>query len=152
VLLIRSDLVYRKGGPPMGTRPFFFSRLENKMKFGFAILLLALGSVPALADGFGLGSQSSCSDGILCGTENLPDLIDAINHQATHKELAKPENFPAYLYRAPRSGDIKVGRFFIGGKYPTGPMKCEHIELHEGQSDDVLSWEAHNTAASNVYY
>src|SRR5271156_6304605 len=101
------------------------------MSFYFAILLLTV-STPVFAGGF--DSSSSCNDGMLCGTENIPDFWDGLNGLTLHKEMEKPENFPAYIYERPGSSDLKIGRYFIDGKYPTGPMKCEHIELHKGQS------------------
>ncbi|MBI3556680.1 MAG: hypothetical protein HY074_10490 [Deltaproteobacteria bacterium] len=92
------------------------------------------------------------NDGMLSGTENIPDLVDAINSRVLTKDLERPENFPAYLYKPKGSSHTKVGRYFIGGKYPTGPIECEHLKMHLRQSDEVLTWESHNTAASNVYY
>src|SRR5689334_5715027 len=91
-------------------------------------------------------------DGILTGSENIPDLLDAINGRVLKKDLERPENYPAFLYKPKGSSHTKVGRYFIGGKYPTGPIACEHVKLHLKQSEDVLTWESHNTAASNVYY
>ena len=92
-------------------------------------------------------------DGVMfAGSENMPDQLDAINGRGLKKDLERPENFPAYLYKRNDKTGTKVGRYSIDGKNPTGPIECEHLKLYLKQSETVLAWESHNTAASNVYY
>jgi hypothetical protein len=68
------------------------------------------------------------------------------------KDLALPGKYPVYIYKKPFEARSRVARFFLDGKVPTGPIQCEHIRVHDGKSDEVLTWEARDTAASNVYY
>lgn len=82
----------------------------------------------------------------------LPNFWDGLNSRALKKEMERPENFPAYLYRTETSTRYKVGRFLIDAKHPTGEMRCEHLKFHHKRSDEVLKWEARHTGASNVFY
>ncbi|MBI3541700.1 MAG: hypothetical protein HY075_00275 [Deltaproteobacteria bacterium] len=117
------------------------------MKFGFAILSLVFLAQPSLADD---GCQFSHD--WTCETQNIPDFWDGLNGVTLQKELAKPEHFPAYLYKPAGSSHTKIGRFFIDRRYPVGPIRCEHFEIHDAKSDDALKWESLDTSASNVYW
>jgi hypothetical protein len=68
------------------------------------------------------------------------------------KELARPEKYPAYIYKKPGDARSRVARFQLDGKTPSGPIQCEHIRVHDGKNDEVMAWESRSTAASNVYY